>query len=59
MIAGIGNIYADEILHRADPLRPAQSLTDFEIERLCHAITEVLEEGLPTGGPPSVTIATA
>lgn len=52
LIAGIGNIYADEILHRAgiSPLRPAQSLTDHEIERLCHAITEVLEEGIANRG---------
>lgn len=52
LIAGIGNIYADEILHRAgiSPLRPAQSLTDHEIERLCHAITEILEEGIANRG---------
>ena len=52
VIAGIGNIYADEILQRAriSPLRPAHSLTEVEVERLCLAITEVLEEGIANRG---------
>lgn len=45
-IAGIGNIYAAEILFRAgiDPRRPARSLTKRDVQRLAKAIPEVLEE---------------
>ncbi len=43
-LAGIGNIYADEILHRAriHPLQSAKILGDFRVERLYEAIKEVL-----------------
>jgi formamidopyrimidine-DNA glycosylase len=52
VIAGIGNIYADEILHQARirPMRPANSLTDDEIERLRQAIIATLEEGIANRG---------
>ena len=44
VIAGIGNIYCDESLHRARlrPDRLAESLTPREITRLHEAITTVL-----------------
>ncbi len=52
IIAGIGNIYADEILFasglRFD--RPAESLSTIEIRRLHRAITEVLTEAIKHGG---------
>ncbi len=52
IIAGIGNIYADEILFasglRYD--RPAESLSTIEIRRLHRAITEVLTEAIKHGG---------
>ncbi len=47
-IAGIGNIYADEILHRAriNPCRRLNELTPDEIKRLHHSIPEVLREAI-------------
>lgn len=47
-IAGIGNIYADEALHRAgiNPEKNAVSLTEEEISRLFYSIREVLREGI-------------
>jgi formamidopyrimidine-DNA glycosylase len=51
-VAGVGNIYADEALHRAGihPLRPANSLTTDEIERLYSTIREVLNKGIEYQG---------
>lgn len=51
-LAGIGNIYADEILHRAriDPRRPAGSLTPPEVAALRRAVRPILEDGLRHGG---------
>jgi formamidopyrimidine-DNA glycosylase len=51
-VAGIGNIYADEALHRAalHPLSPAGSMKPEECERLRQGIVETLEAGLRTGG---------
>jgi formamidopyrimidine-DNA glycosylase len=51
-IAGIGNIYADEVLHRAgvSPLRRADELTHGEIERIHAAVREVLSEAIGKGG---------
>jgi formamidopyrimidine-DNA glycosylase len=51
-IAGLGNIYADEALHRAGlhPLSPAGSLRAEDCERLRRGIVETLEEGLRSGG---------
>jgi formamidopyrimidine-DNA glycosylase len=51
-IAGIGNIYADESLFRAgiNPLRPANSLSRAELERLAAAIPRTLEEAMAHRG---------
>ncbi len=52
IIAGIGNIYADEILFAAGLRfdRPAESLSTIEIRRLHRAISEVLTEAIKHGG---------
>jgi formamidopyrimidine-DNA glycosylase len=44
LVAGIGNMYADEALFRAGihPLRSGKSLSGAEIERLRHAIQQIL-----------------
>lgn len=51
-IAGLGNIYADEALHRAriNPEKSAANLSAREIARLYNAIREVLEEGIANRG---------
>ena len=51
-VAGIGNIYADETLHRAgiNPLRRLDRLTPLEIERIHTAMREVLSEAISRGG---------
>jgi len=51
-VAGIGNIYADEALHRAglDPRRPANSLAPVEAEALHGGIQAVLAEAIEHGG---------
>jgi len=51
-IAGLGNIYTDEALHRArlHPLRATDSLRRPEIERLRAAIRESLETGIRHNG---------
>jgi|SRR5271165_1965466 len=52
MVAGVGNIYADEALFRAaiHPLRPAGSLSIGELERLRDAIREALTAGIDARG---------
>lgn len=52
VIAGVGNIYADEALFVAGihPLRPAASLSAAEIGRLCEAIRLVLRESVEARG---------
>ena len=52
VLAGLGNIYADEALHRAGihPERPAGSLTLDEVKALRRAIKTTLEAGLRWGG---------
>ena len=52
LVAGIGNIYADEALFvsRIDPQRPVGSLTQAELERLQPAIATVLQAGIDCGG---------
>lgn len=52
LIAGLGNIYADEVLHRArlHPLRLGASLDAEEVKRLRASIKPVLEAGLRHGG---------
>ncbi|MGI9020481.1 MAG: bifunctional DNA-formamidopyrimidine glycosylase/DNA-(apurinic or apyrimidinic site) lyase [Solirubrobacterales bacterium] len=51
-IAGIGNIYADEALHRAElhPLSPAGSMRLEHCEALTEAIVQTLELALDNGG---------
>ena len=51
-VAGIGNIYADEALHRAElhPLSPAGSMRAIHSEALVEGIVEALELGLANGG---------
>ncbi len=51
-IAGIGNIYADEALHRArlHPLSPAGSMRKEHWEELRDGIVEALELGIANGG---------
>lgn len=52
VVAGLGNIYADEALHMAGihPLRPGGSLTLAELERLVAAIQMVLGDAIDNGG---------
>lgn len=52
LLAGVGNIYADEALHRAGlrPRRPAGRLTRAELGRLRLALREVLEKAIELGG---------
>lgn len=52
VIAGIGNIYADEALFRArvHPLRPARQLTPHECRGLAQAIRQVLQKAVEKGG---------
>lgn len=51
-LAGVGNIYADEALHRAQisPLRPANQLSRAEIEALHTAIRDALNAGIVQEG---------
>jgi len=52
VIAGIGNMYADEILYAAkiDPRRAAVSLNREEIERIYQAIKTILPQGIASKG---------
>jgi formamidopyrimidine-DNA glycosylase len=52
VVAGIGNIYADESLHHAriHPARPAGALTLAETRRLQAAVRAVLGSAIETGG---------
>lgn len=52
VIAGIGNIYADEVLHRARlrPDRPANSLDSRATKRLHDSVGSVLSEAIEAGG---------
>ena len=51
-IAGIGNIYADEILFRAGvkPDRTADTLSEAEKEEIYHQMREILKKGIIYGG---------
>ena len=51
-VAGLGNIYTDEVLHRAGirPDRPAGTMTIEEIKRLRSCVRPVLLAGLRYGG---------
>ena len=52
IVAGVGNIYADEALFRArlHPARPSGSLTADEIGRLHGAVQDVLAAGIALSG---------
>lgn len=51
-LVGLGNIYVNEALWRAriHPLRPANTLSAEEVERLHHAIQEVLRQAIAQRG---------
>ncbi len=51
-VAGVGNIYADEALFRAElhPLSPAGSMRPEHLEALHEGVVEALEAGLAAGG---------
>ncbi|HKV58085.1 MAG TPA: bifunctional DNA-formamidopyrimidine glycosylase/DNA-(apurinic or apyrimidinic site) lyase [Ktedonobacteraceae bacterium] len=52
VIAGLGNIYADEALYYAfiHPLRPAQSLSNDELRLLYEGVVSVLTQAIGHGG---------
>ena len=52
IIAGIGNMYADEALFaaRIHPLRKADALSTREIATLCHAIRHILQKAVAAEG---------
>lgn len=52
IVAGIGNIYSDEMLHRAHilPTRTPKSLNETEWKNLFKAMKEVLLKGIDFGG---------
>ena len=52
MVVGVGNIYADEILYRANihPKTPANQLTESEEQRLHEAIIFILDVAVKNGG---------
>jgi formamidopyrimidine-DNA glycosylase len=52
VVAGLGNIYVCEALHRARiaPARPAGELKPAEVRRLKEAIVEVLQAAIEAGG---------
>lgn len=52
LIAGIGNIYGDEILHRAGvrPLRPAKNVGSAPAARIHAALHEILGAAIELGG---------
>ena len=54
LLAGIGNVYVQDILWRAciHPLRPANTLDASAIAQLHRAIQQVLREGIRWGGGP-------
>jgi len=51
-LAGLGNIYVDESLHRANihPLRPSNSLSPDESGKLLEAIRKTLTDGINNNG---------
>ena len=59
VLAGVGNIYADESLFRSGirPNRPAASLTESETDRLWREIRRVLSEATDLGGTRSLIYA--
>jgi formamidopyrimidine-DNA glycosylase len=57
LVAGIGNMYADEALFQAKihPLRPGRSLSQEEIKRLYQAIQQILSAAIRKKGASVVT----
>jgi len=51
-LAGLGNIYADEVLHRAGvrPTRPGGGLSAEEVKSIRHAVKPILTAGIAAGG---------
>ena len=54
LIAGLGNLMVDEVAWRArvDPRRKVSELSSRRLERLWHAMDEVVRDSLPTGRVP-------
>jgi formamidopyrimidine-DNA glycosylase len=52
VLAGLGNIYADEVLFRAKlhPMTPAQRLTQARLEMMVTAVREILATAVAAGG---------
>lgn len=52
VVAGIGNIYADEVLHRARVRgdRPADRLSRRTVNRIADAVVEILNAAIDAGG---------
>lgn len=52
MVAGIGNLYASEILHRAgvSPTKPANEVTTRQVKRIAAETTEVLQAAIQYEG---------
>jgi formamidopyrimidine-DNA glycosylase len=52
ILAGLGNIYADEVLHRAGvrPTRSGGQVTAAEVTKLRKAIKPILDAGIAAGG---------
>lgn len=52
LLAGVGNIYANDALWKAkiDPRKPGSEMTKKQCSALLHALREVMERGLATGG---------
>lgn len=52
VVAGLGNIYVVEALHRSSisPLKEAGRISTVRLEKLFHAIRAVLEEAIEAGG---------
>ncbi|EXJ22903.1 Formamidopyrimidine-DNA glycosylase [Alkalibacterium sp. AK22] len=61
LVAGIGNIYADEILFdaRIHPSRPAYSLKQEDISRLTKSIITIMDKAVKSGGTTIRTYANA
>ena len=52
IIAGLGNIYADECLFAAgiSPLREAKTIKKYELKKLKEAIVDILKKSIGSGG---------
>lgn len=52
VLSGVGNIYANEALFiaKVHPLRPANSLTEAEWQKVFKAVKKVIEDGITAGG---------